>query len=382
MSAELAVGAWLLATLLSIAARDRLRRDTLPSAAPGEGCDSLSVIVTIRNEAPRIGAMLRSLLEQDHPDFEVIVVDDRSTDGSGDVALAAAAGDPRVRLLRVDALPEGWQGRLYAQEFGTEHAKGRWILFLSADQRLASFQLLRALVAWYARDPEGGVAIIGPFVGERWWHRIWVRPILNTPAVFGTVLLCQRWLPRSIWLIGALGMQRSTYAALRDSDEVRQCGEGLFEDLGWARAFARAGRPARTLYCPQLLDVTSWDGPGPVFHGFCRWFAGVFTYRRGGWVVASVLIASLLAVVFATSSATLALARGEAPSLSAAALAAIAPTMGLIHCRWDERSPWFALAFWLVAPLALAVLAGAAWARLRNRVRWRDDVLRVVATDW
>jgi hypothetical protein len=39
------------------------------------------------------------------------------------------------------------------------------------------------------------------------------------------------------------------------------------------------------------------------------------------------------------------------------------------------------MAFWLVAPLALAVLAGAAWARLRNRVRWRDDVLRVVATD-
>jgi hypothetical protein len=381
MSSELAIGAWLLATLLSLAARDRLRRDTLPSVGPGRGCDSLSVIVTIRNEAPRIGAMLRSLLEQDHPDFEVIVVDDRSTDDSGDVAIAAAAGDPRVRLLRVDALPEGWQGRLYAQEFGTDHAKGRWILFLSADQRLGSSQLLRALVARYERDPEGGVAIIGPFVGERWWQRLWVRPILNTPAVFGTILLCQRWLPRSIWLIGALGMQRSTYAALRDSEEVRECGEGLFEDLGWARAFARAGRPARTLYCPQLLDVTSWDGPGPVWHGFCRWFAGVFTYRRGGWVVASVLIASLLGVIVATGDVVAALLRCELPNLAAAALAAIAPTMGFINCRWDRRSLWFALAFWLVAPLALAVLAGGAWARVRNRVQWRDDVLRVVARD-
>jgi glycosyltransferase involved in cell wall biosynthesis len=203
MSSELAIGAWLLATLLSFAARDRLRRDTLPSVGPEQGCDSLSVIVTIRNEAPRISAMLRSLLEQDHPDFEVIVVDDRSTDDSGGVALAAAAGDPRVRLLRVDALPEGWQGRLYAQEFGTDHAKGRWILFLSADHRLASSQLLRALAARYERDPEGGIAIIGPFVGERWWQRLWVRPILNTPAVFGTVLLCQRWLPR--WSCPASG---------------------------------------------------------------------------------------------------------------------------------------------------------------------------------
>jgi Glycosyl transferase family 2 len=381
MSTDLAVCAWLFLLLLAIAARDRLRRDTLPSAEPGEGCSSLSVIVSIRNEAPRIATMLRSLLEQDHPRFEVIVVDDRSTDGSGRAALAAAEGDTRVRLLRVDALPEGWQGRLFAQAFGTDHASGEWILFLSADQRLASPGLLRALVARYERDPDGGVAIIGPFAGRRWWDWVWVRPILNSPVVMGTIFLCQRWLPHSVWLIGALGMRRATHSALRGSAAVRECGAGLFEDFGWARAFARAGRPARTLYCPQLLDVTNWDGPRPVWYGLCRWIAGVFTYRNGGWVVASVLIAALAAVIVAASEVIRALAAGELPSLTAVALAAIAPTLGWSYCRWDRRSLGFALAFWGVAPLALAVLVGGAWARLRNRVLWREDVLRLVAKE-
>jgi hypothetical protein len=368
-------------SLLSIAARDRLRRDTLPSAGPGQGSGSLSVIVAIRNEAPRIATMLRSLLQQDHPRFEVIVVDDRSTDGSGAVAHAAAQGDERVRLFRIDALPEGWQGRLYAQAFGTGHASGEWILFLSADQRLASRDVLRSLVARYEREPEGGVAIIGPIGGGRWWDRVWVRPILNSPVVMGTIFLCQRWLPRSIWLVGALGMRRTTHSALRGSAAVRECGGGLFEDFGWARAFARARRPARTLYCPQLVDITNWDGPGPVWHGLCRWIAGVFTYRNGGWVVASVLIAALFAVVVGTGATLRALAGGGPPSLAAVALAAIAPTLGWTYCRWDRRSPWFALAFWFVGPLAIAVLVGGAWARLRNRVLWRDDVLLLVTRD-
>src|SRR5262245_7736596 len=62
--------------LLSWFAYDRLRADSVPEPAPADGVDSLSVVVAARDEEPRIGALLATLLAQDHPDFEIIVVDD------------------------------------------------------------------------------------------------------------------------------------------------------------------------------------------------------------------------------------------------------------------------------------------------------------------
>ncbi|MFT8243459.1 glycosyltransferase [Roseomonas sp. BN140053] len=82
---------------------------------------AVAAIVPARDEAPTIGATVRSLLAQDYPGpFRLVVVDDRSTDGTGDLARAAAVGDPRLIVVTGRARPPGWTGKLWAQQQGLE----------------------------------------------------------------------------------------------------------------------------------------------------------------------------------------------------------------------------------------------------------------------
>lgn len=111
----------------------RTRRPPVaPSAAP-RADTSVSVIVATLNEAARIGPCLEGLMRQPAPLTEILVVDSRSTDGTREIVAAAAARDPRVRLLTDDPLPHGWVGKVWALETGLRHARGDWMLGIDAD---------------------------------------------------------------------------------------------------------------------------------------------------------------------------------------------------------------------------------------------------------
>jgi chlorobactene glucosyltransferase len=101
-----------------------------PRPAPG-----VTAIVPARNEAPVIGRCLAALIAQDYPAdrLAIVVVDDRSDDGTAAAALATAGGDPRVQLVRGAALPAGWMGKPHACWQGAERATGEWLCFMDAD---------------------------------------------------------------------------------------------------------------------------------------------------------------------------------------------------------------------------------------------------------
>ena len=121
-----------------------------PSARAGIMLPSLSIVVPARDEAASIGRALGSLLAQDYPDLEVIAVDDRSADGTGDVLREVAAREPRLAVLRVDDLPAGWLGKNHALWRGAQRSSGQWLLFTDADVVFAPGALRRALA--YAVD--------------------------------------------------------------------------------------------------------------------------------------------------------------------------------------------------------------------------------------
>jgi glycosyltransferase involved in cell wall biosynthesis len=105
----------------------------------------LSVVVPARDEALAIGRAVESLLAQDYPDLEVIVVDDRSSDATGAVVGELAARDPRLRAIHVTELPAGWVGKNHALMRGAENASGEWLLFTDADIVFAAGALRRAV---------------------------------------------------------------------------------------------------------------------------------------------------------------------------------------------------------------------------------------------
>ncbi|HID88976.1 MAG TPA: glycosyltransferase [Anaerolineae bacterium] len=109
----------------------------LGRAAPrGEGPRTfwpISILVPARNEARNIRRCLESLLVQDYPLLEVIVLDDGSTDETPEIVTEMARRDPRLRLVRGQPLPPGWMGKNFACDQLARVARGEWLLFTDAD---------------------------------------------------------------------------------------------------------------------------------------------------------------------------------------------------------------------------------------------------------
>ena len=105
-----------------------IQRAGLPSGGP-----LISVMIPARDEAARIGACLEGLEQQTYRDFELVVVDDGSTDGTADRVRAYADRIPGLRIIPGAALPSGWAGKPWACWQAAARARGEWLLFLDAD---------------------------------------------------------------------------------------------------------------------------------------------------------------------------------------------------------------------------------------------------------
>ena len=117
------------------------RGSKIPEPAP-----FISVLIPARDEEANIEACLESLQKQDYPDFEILVLDDNSSDFTADIVSRVAATDERVRLIRGERLPEGWAGKPFACYQLAKSAGGSWLLFVDADTTHAS-HMLRSVLA-------------------------------------------------------------------------------------------------------------------------------------------------------------------------------------------------------------------------------------------
>lgn len=141
---------WLLmngATLRSLRHVQRLPGLTPQSGSSSPSRPKVSIILAARDEEERIENTVRHLLKQSGISLELVVVDDRSTDRTSEILRRVCAEDPRVRLLRVDVLPDLWLGKCHACHLGARHATGDWLLFTDADCWLQPDVVHRALQA-------------------------------------------------------------------------------------------------------------------------------------------------------------------------------------------------------------------------------------------
>lgn len=127
------VSSWLYFGYRGVAFRQRVRLFEELVAPPLDAPPIVSIISPACNEADTIEAAARSLIAQTYSPLEVVLVDDRSTDGTGALVDALAAEDERVRAIHIDHLPEGWLGKVHALEVGFRAARGDWLLFTDAD---------------------------------------------------------------------------------------------------------------------------------------------------------------------------------------------------------------------------------------------------------
>lgn len=111
----------------------------------------LSLVVPARDEGQQLEGAARSRLAEGYPELELVIVDDRSNDDTGTIADRLARSDPRVVVEHVEALPDGWLGKVHAMHRGLARAGGEWVLFTDADIHLEPGTLER-VIAWAERE--------------------------------------------------------------------------------------------------------------------------------------------------------------------------------------------------------------------------------------
>ncbi len=342
---------------------------------------SLSVVVTARDEAEAIETTVRGLLAQRCPGLEVVVVDDRSTDGTGTILdrLRAEPTGSRLTVIHNQELPRGWLGKCHACHLGAARARGEWILFMDADVELAGEDLLARVLALAETRRLDHLAVIPD-----------QRPVSPLQQAFLSVF-------GQMYLLAA-----RVYEMDRDK---RRGGVGIGAfNLVRRAAYDRIGGhtllrmdPADDYKLGRLLKESGarqrlFDGVGIIR---CPWHKGALEVARGleknlfagfDYSVLELLGFTLPALLLVFGP----LATGVAGTLSCvssgrpgAVLAAWSPFLleALVvgsGCRLQvRRYGGSALGLSLLYPAAVLLLLGAAWnsalrAIARGGVRWRD----------
>jgi glycosyltransferase involved in cell wall biosynthesis len=309
-----------------------------PLAPAPDGAPLVSVVVAARDEAHTIADGLRSLRALGGPGagaaVEVIVVDDRSADGTGDVARRAAAGDPRVQVVRVDALPDGWLGKTHALQRGAERARGAWLLFTDADVVFAPEALARLVGLAAARRADFVAA--GPSLELRTWPlALAVNHFLLAFLLYTRPWRVEDPRAREAVGVGACNFVRAdVYRAAGGHAPVRLRPD---DDVALARALKRAGARLAFAHGGRVLRVAWYDSLGAFARGLEKNAYAGMEYRA--WLAVVAVLATL--VGYLGPLVGVALAHGPARWLFGVTALAQATMYAALAVR-ERTRPWLA----------------------------------------
>jgi chlorobactene glucosyltransferase len=301
----LTVGVLLYQGFALLLAAQMPRLDPSPPTTDPGALPKVSVILAARNEEQDLPATLDCLLAQDYPSLEIIVVEDGSTDRTGEVIDARA---PMVRRVNPPPLPEGWVGKSWACWNGARVATGEWLLFMDADVR-TNPTAVRTTMEWALRE-HADLTTIAPHVEMRtFWERLVLpfyiqvvltyfrTPHVNRPGSKTAMANGQYWLT-----------PRTAYEAMGGHAAIRSI---VLEDVAIARRYRAAGRTLRVAWAPRLAETRMYRNRKEMFEGLLKNIHGTeFSAARlvgsiAGLVGLFLLPLGLLPLGLATGSAAL-----------------------------------------------------------------------------
>ena len=344
-----------------------LRRAPAPAgeraaAAPRQ----VSVLLPARNEAGRITPCLRALLGSDWPNLQILVLDDRSDDGTADVIRRVAGGDPRVKVLDGAPLPEGWLGKPWACAQLAAAAAGEVLVFIDADVVVAP-GAITALVGLV----DDGLDLACPYprqLADGIVARL-VQPLLQWSwLTFLPLRLAER--PGHPSLTAANGqLMASTarsYAAAGGHAAVRA---EVLEDLALARAYKRAGLRAGVADGSHLAACRMYTSAAEVVAGYTKSLWAAFGSPAGAFGAVGLLAWLYLYPPVALATAV---RRGAWRDAGIAAVGVAAGTAGRVVAalRTGGRATDAAAHPASVATLCW-LIARSLWGRRRGTLTWR-----------
>jgi chlorobactene glucosyltransferase len=243
---------WLLAPVVTLWRARRSRSLDDESAEAPADAPLVSVVVPARDEAHNIARCVGSVLTARYPRFELIVVDDHSTDDTGRIVADIAARDPRVTVVTPEPLPAGWFGKQWACAAGAAVARGEIMGFMDADTWQAPDLLPRVVNAMRARGSDFLTVAGTQEMGTPWERLVQPQVFAVLLARYGGTEVVNES-PRMVDKIAngqCLFVRREAYDAVGGHASVR---DKVAEDLALAQRFFGLGhRTTMVLGMSQL----------------------------------------------------------------------------------------------------------------------------------
>lgn len=325
----------------------------------------VSVIIPACDEEATIEQALRSRLGEGYPDAEYLVIDDRSTDRTGEIIDRLAAEDPRIVALHVRELPEGWLGKVHALHTAVGRATGEWVLFSDADVHHAP-GTLRRVVAHCEQEGVDHVAVF-PSV---WSSSFWLDGVMN---LFLRLLAAgsRAWKvpdPRSRISAGGGNFNLVRRAVLARAGGLSPLRMEVIDDAALGQMLKWSGARQRVLNARGFVGLWFYRSVRDIVVGMEKnAFAmlGRFDVPRFAIALAALSVCELGAWVVLAAGAGW-------PAALAAATLALAALVQLAVARWLDRP----LLPTVLAPLGWLVFVFAALRSMvltlrRGGITWR-----------
>ena len=246
----------------------------------------VSIVVPAKDEAGHIENCVRRLLQQDYPNVELVVVDDRSSDATLSILHRLRDESPgRMKVQHVDRLPDGWLGKCHALHVGTRELEGEWILFVDSDVALEP-NATRDTIALSAGRGYDALSILTRVNARTFWERLMI-PLLG--ASWATMFTISLTNDDNRPAIAAANGQfflvrRGAYEKVGGHAAVRQ---EIVEDVELMRRLKSAEFKCRLMVGTHLASTHMHATLAELKRGWGRIYAGTASYRT--WRILSAI---------------------------------------------------------------------------------------------
>ena len=349
---------------------------------PPDPAPKISVVVAGKDEEDNIEACLRSLAEQDYPNFEIIACNDRSTDETGAIIDRLADENDRIRAVHIDHLPDGWKGKNHALQQGSDLATGEFFFFTDADCRQTSPRSLSVALQLLLDRKAGLLSVLPTLEMKGFWENV-VQPVCSgVMMIWFDPNKVNRPESSAAYANGAFVLiSRDAYDNVGRHAAIKNI---LQEDLALAHLVKQKQLGLVVSRSRGLYVVRMYTSLKQIVHGWTRIFFGSFpTLRRLTVSLVLIFMMGFLPYISAILGLTILTVEASPPAwwwaCSIAGLATGLIQLSVIHrfYRLIHANPYF---FWAYPLGCLITIWTLLLAMLKHRrgakVTWKGTTYR------